>query len=69
MLLRNDRNQADHFLAPMGIGVLTGLLASLLFLTLQFRLLFLPFLLLILVVRPIRRRVFAGRRSARGTVR
>lgn len=69
VLLRNDRNQADHLLAPMAIGVLTGLLASMLFLTLQFRLLFLPFLLLLLVVRPIRRRVFGGRRSARGTAR
>lgn len=69
VLLRNDRNQADHLLAPMAIGVLTGLLASMLFLTLQFRLLFLPFLLLFLVVRPIRRRVFGGRRSARGTAR
>jgi hypothetical protein len=69
VLLRNDRHQPDHFLAPMGIGILTGLLASVLFLTLQFRLLFLPFLLLVLVVRPIRRRVFGGRRSARGAAR
>ena len=69
VLLRNDRNQADHFLAPMGIGVLTGVLASLLFLTLQFRLLFLPFLLLILVIRPVRRRVFSRRRPAHGPAR
>jgi hypothetical protein len=69
VLLRDDRNQADHFRAPMGIGVLIGVLASLLFLELQFQLLFLPFLLLILVVRPVRRRIFGRRRPARGPAR
>ena len=69
VLLRDDRNQADHFRAPMGIGVLIGGLASLLFLELQFQLLFLPFLLLIVVIRPVRRRIFGRRRPARGPAR
>jgi flagellar biosynthesis protein FliR len=52
----------------MAIGTLIGALASLLFLTLHFELLFLPFLLVIFVLRPVRRRVFP-RRAARTAVR
>ena len=69
VLLRGDRNHADHFRAPMGVGVVVGALDSWLFLELQFQLLFLPFLLLILVIRPVRQRVFGRRRPARRQAR
>jgi hypothetical protein len=68
VLLRDERGQADHYVIPMIIGTLVGALASLLFLTLHFELLFLPFLLVIFVLRPVRRRVFP-RRTARTAVR
>ena len=68
VLLRDERSDADHYVVPMVIGTLVGALASLLFLTLHFELLFLPFLLVIFVLRPVRRRVFP-RRTARTAVR
>ena len=68
VLLRDERGDADHYVVPMVIGTLIGALASLLFLTLHFELLFLPFLLVIFVLRPVRRRVFP-RRTARTAVR
>ena len=68
VLLRDERGEMDHYVIPMVIGTLIGALASLLFLTLHFELLFLPFLLVIFVLRPVRRRVFP-RRTARTAVR
>ena len=68
VLLRDERGEADHYIIPMVIGTLMGALASLLFLTLHFELLFLPFLLVIFVLRPVRRRLFP-RRTARTAVR
>ena len=69
VLLRDERNQAEHFRFPMAIGLVIGILVSLLFLTLHFELVFLPFLLLVFAFRPIRQRLFGRRRPARSPSR
>jgi CHASE2 domain-containing sensor protein len=65
LLLRDDRNRADHIIFPMVVGVAIGLLFALLFLGLHFYALFAPFLLLVLVFRPVRRRLFGRNAPAR----
>jgi hypothetical protein len=69
VLLRDERNQIEHFLWPMLIGLVVGVLVSLLFLTLHFELVLFPFLLLIFVLRPIRQRVLGRRRITRSVTR
>jgi hypothetical protein len=66
VLLREGRPEGDHYVFPMAVGIIAGGLSASLFLQLQFLWMFLPFLLLILVIRPIRRRVFERGRPARG---
>lgn len=56
LLLRNDRNQLDHYILPLVIGLVMGLLESWFFLEPRGAiLLLLPLLLLVLVARPVRR--------------
>ncbi|MGH2633705.1 MAG: hypothetical protein ACRDG3_09875 [Tepidiformaceae bacterium] len=57
VLLRDERDRLDHYLVPMVLGAFIGALEAILFLWPADKLLILPFLLLIFVLRPIRRRV------------
>jgi hypothetical protein len=60
LLLRSDRKGLDHYVLPLAIGAVIGALESWLFLEPRGALLLLlPFLLLIFVLRPVRRRVSA----------
>lgn len=65
LLLRDERNKGDHYVVPMAIGIVVGGLVAVLFLQLQFAWMFLPFLLFVFVIRPVRQRVFGRRRTAR----
>jgi hypothetical protein len=56
-LLRDDRRQADHYVLPIALGSLIGVLEVALFLLPATNLLFAPFVLLIFVFRPVRRRL------------
>ncbi len=55
LLLRSERNQADHYLTPFALGAVIGAAEAFLFLVPAPALLFAPFLLLIFVFRPVRR--------------
>jgi hypothetical protein len=55
LLLRSERNQADHYLTPFALGAVIGTAEAFLFLVPAPALLFAPFLLLIFVFRPVRR--------------
>ena len=57
LLLRDERGNSDHYVFPIVIGAVIGVLEAILFLRPEPGLLFLPFLLLILVFRPFRRLV------------
>jgi len=57
VLLRDERNRADHYVVPMVVGFLIGALEAVLFLWPADKLLILPFVLLIFVLRPVRRRI------------
>jgi len=54
-LLRDDRRQADHYVLPMTLGGLIGVLEVAAFLLPASNFLFAPFVLLIFVFRPVRR--------------
>jgi hypothetical protein len=63
-LLRDERGQADHYVVPMAIGVIAGGIEALLFLAPAGSYLWLPFLLLVFALRPLRRaiaRIVRGR--------
>jgi len=64
MLLRDERQQADHFTAPFVVGVVIGGLEATLFLAAAGAWLPLPFVLLVFILRPVRR--LAGRLVGRG---
>lgn len=53
--LGEDRGRAEHYTLPVPLGVLIGIPEALLFLAPAGRLLPLPFVLLLLLVRPVRR--------------
>jgi hypothetical protein len=56
LLLRADRNRLDHYLLPIGLGVVIGLLESWFFLEPRGAfLLLVPLVLLVFVLRPVRR--------------
>ncbi len=56
LLLRADRNQLDHYIVPLIVGVVIGLLESWMFLDPKSPLLLLlPLLLLVFVLRPVRK--------------
>jgi len=55
LLLRNERKQADHYVAPLALGAVIGALEAFLFLLPAEAFLFAPFALLIFVLRPVRR--------------
>jgi hypothetical protein len=57
LLLRDERGNSEHYVFPIALGAIIGVLEALLFLRPAPGLLFLPFLLLILVFRPFRRMV------------
>lgn len=57
VLLRDERRRLDHYVVPIVVGCLIGALEASLFLWPADKLLFLPFLLLVFVLRPVRRRV------------
>jgi len=57
ILLRDELRQADHFVTPMIIGAIIGGIEAMLFLWPADGFLLAPFLLLIFVFRPIRRRI------------
>ena len=59
VLLRDERTQADHFTLPLMVGVTIGVLEAWLFLSAAGGWLVLPFVLLVVLIRPIRR--VAGR--------
>jgi hypothetical protein len=68
LVLARDRGvPGQRYVFPLAIGIIAGGLSASLFLQLQFLWMFLPFLLLILVIRPIRRRVFERGRAPRGS--
>jgi hypothetical protein len=67
VLVRDERNQADHYLTPFAIGIAIGALESMIFLVPADTFLLAPFLLLIFVFRPIRRRISTSLRNARGS--
>lgn len=62
-LLRDERSHAAHYVIPMGVGIAIGLLESALFLGSGGALMFAPFILLVLVIRPLRHVFFRGSRS------
>lgn len=55
LLLRDERGNSEHYVFPIALGAVIGVVESVLFLRPAPGLLFLPFLLLILVFRPFRR--------------
>jgi len=56
LLLRADRNRMEYYVVPLAVGIVIGALESWLFLEPKgAATLLLPFLLLVLLVRPIRR--------------
>jgi hypothetical protein len=55
VLLRDERNQADHYRVPLVIGATVGVAEALLFLFTVEGVLFLPFFLLVFSLRPVRR--------------
>ena len=57
VLLRDDRNHPDHYVVPMVVGFIIGALEAVLFLWPADALLIVPFVLLIFVLRPVRRRL------------
>ncbi|MEO8540416.1 MAG: hypothetical protein ABI577_11805 [bacterium] len=69
LLLRSDRNQLDHYVAPLLIGGFVGAIEGWLFLAAQPPVfLLVPLLLLVFSLRPLRRalsRRFLPRQSAR----
>ncbi|MEO6397628.1 MAG: hypothetical protein ABIP13_04090 [Tepidiformaceae bacterium] len=67
LLLRGERGTRDHYVVPAIVGVLIGVLESVLFLLPAANFLFAPFLLLVFAFRGVRRaisRTVNGRRSA-----
>lgn len=68
-LLRDDRWQADHYVVPMGIGAIIGVLEAVLFLWPAGNLLPFPFILLIFALRPVRRMVSRRLQPAGGARR
>jgi hypothetical protein len=54
-LLRDDRWRADHYVVPVLLGLLIGILEATLFLVPAGEFLWAPFLLLIFALRPVRR--------------
>lgn len=63
-LLRDERGRAVHYVVPMGVGVAIGLLEAALFLGAAGLLMLAPFLLLLLVIAPVRRLFFRTSRPA-----
>jgi hypothetical protein len=58
LLLRADRNRVEHYIVPLGVGAVIGLLEAWMFLNPKSPvLLLLPLLLLVFVLRPVRRAV------------
>ncbi|KAA0232010.1 MAG: hypothetical protein HUU14_04245 [Dehalococcoidia bacterium] len=68
-LLHGERNRKSHYLVPMGVGALVGGLEAALFLATAGRLLLLPPLLLVFVLRPVRRQAGRLLRPASGPSR
>jgi hypothetical protein len=68
-LLRDERSRADHFVFPMLLGIVIGALVAWLFLLPAANLLFAPFLLLVLLLRPVRRYVSRRLTPTRGAAR
>jgi ABC-type methionine transport system permease subunit len=64
LLLRDERQHAEHYVVPMVLGAVIGAAEAWLFLIPAPSLLFLPFLLLIFVFRPFRR-LLTGLTSSR----
>lgn len=56
-LLRDDRWQADHYRVPLVVGAVVGVLDAVLFLWPAGNLLFLPFVLIVFALRPVRRQL------------
>lgn len=54
-LLRDDRGKADHYVFPLLLGAIIGVLEAAVFLLPASNFLFAPFILLIFVFRPVRR--------------
>lgn len=69
MLLRGERGTADHYVTPFILGAIIGVLEALIFLWPEERLLAAPFVLLVLVFRPVRRMLARLFRPARGYAR
>ncbi|MEO9254914.1 MAG: hypothetical protein ABI305_05200 [Tepidiformaceae bacterium] len=68
VVFARDRGaRGEHYVFPLAVGIIAGGISASLFLQLRFLWMFLPFLLLILVIRPIRRRVFERGGRARGS--
>lgn len=66
VLLREERNRADHYVTPFILGAIMGVIEAALFLWPADTLLFAPFVLLIFVFRPVRRLVSRALRGDRG---
>ena len=63
-LLRDDRGRADHYVFPLILGVIIGVLEVGVFLLPASNFLFAPFILLIFAFRPVRRHVSRMVRSS-----
>jgi hypothetical protein len=57
ILLRDERRQRDHYITPMILGVIMGGLVAALFLIPANTFVLAPFLLLVFVYRPLRKRI------------
>lgn len=66
LLLRDERGNSEHYVFPMLLGAVIGSLEALLFLRPEPGLLFLPFLLLIFLFRPLRRMLVGPFRTGSG---
>lgn len=64
---RERGSPGQRYVFPLAVGIIAGGISASLFLQLQFLWMFLPFLLIILVIRPIRRRVFERGGRAHGS--
>jgi hypothetical protein len=55
LLLRDERNQADHYVIPVAVGLAAGAMEAFFFLEPAGMWLLAPFALLVLALRPVRR--------------
>lgn len=56
-LLRDDRNDPSHYIVPMIVGFLVGMIATSLFIQAVGAWVFAPFVLLVFTLRPVRRAI------------